>query len=325
MPSLRVVNSGPNDAKPGVGCQITAGHNNEIRNSRLRFPAHTGNGLAISSRAEAGNGNVDCGYRNVEVHLPVGNRFFGVNDLGAGIVRPYFIDCKFFGSITDVAGQIEGDQGVLRNVWCEDGALEFIGPCTNWQITDCYFPDGFANLTQALMLANPGIRGNESDASRRLSAAAFVGEFGTAWTVTTTAANSPFQSATFAPGDLQEGDVVTIRAEAYTGSGTGTTRSVRPSVTSNNVKSGLGGAATATDGKPIGADVALTVMNNSQVAFTGNIAGTVRSGLLTGLDLDAYGLTVNLEYWVASASEPINVKKCHIVARKPGMRHPPLS
>jgi len=318
------VSSGPNDASGGVACQMTAGRNNEIRNSRFRFPAHTGNGLSLSSHAENGNGNVDCGYRNVEVHLPVGNRFFGINDLGAGIVRPHFIDCKFFGSVAVNAGQIAGDQGVLRNVWCEDGGLEFLPGCTNWQITGCYFPAGFINLTQALFQANPGIHDNESDSSRRLSAASVIGQFGATWTVTATAANSPFQSATFAPGDLQPGDVITMYALAYTGNGSGTNRKVRPSVTSNGATIGMGGAVAQSDGSPMDVDGELTVLNNSQIVYRINVAGTTAEQLLTGLDLDTHGLTVNLEYWVDSPSEPINVKKCHIVARKPGMRHPPL-
>jgi hypothetical protein len=317
------ISSGPNDLNGHVACQMTAGHNNEIRNSRLRFPAHSGNGISISSQATAGNPNSDCGYRNVEVHLPAGNRYFGISDQGAGIVRPYYLDCKFFGSVADNAGQIQGDQGVLRNVWCEDGGLEFLTPCTNWQITECYFPDGFLNLTPALLQANPGIRDNDSDASRRLSAASHVSDTALADSVTATAANSVYASATFAAGDLQPGDVITIYSQAQTGSGTDTNRKVRPSTTSAANTAGLN-TVTKTDSSPMGVDLRITVESNASIAMSGWIADSYYDSLRGGLDLDANGLTVNLEYWVSDENEPITVRKCHIVARKPGMKHPPL-
>jgi hypothetical protein len=316
------VSSGPNNATAGIACQITAGHNNEIRNSRLRFPAQSGNGVAITSSATAANPNVDCGFRNVEVHLPAGNMFFGVVDYGAGVVRPYLVDCRFFGSVAVRAGTIQGDQGILRNVWCEDGGLEFVDSCTNWQITDCYFPNGFENLSPALMKANPGIRDNESDASRRLNAAAIIVQQ-PAMTITSTSLNAPWQSATFAAGDLAAYDRIHIYAEATAGGLGSTTRSCRVSLTSNGQTTGIGSSALTSSG-PLCIEAELYITADTNLGSRVNIAGTITEGNVNIPSLAANDLTVTVEYWVGAAADPIFARTCRIIPVKPGMRHLPL-
>jgi hypothetical protein len=97
------VSSGPNDTS-GSACQMRQGRNNVVRNSILRFPAHTGNGLLLRSHDEAGNPNKDCGFENLQVFLPVCSSFLTVSDAGAGVVRPVFRNVKFFGAVSSRAG-----------------------------------------------------------------------------------------------------------------------------------------------------------------------------------------------------------------------------
>jgi hypothetical protein len=319
------VDSGPNDTTLNA-CQIGPGRNNEIRNSILRFPAHTGSALAIQSGGFADNGIVDCGYRNVTVRAPVCSRFFFIRDIGNTITRPYLSDVKCFGSPTVGAGFVSGDQGVLRNVWCEHGALEF-GSATNWIIESCYFPDGFSNLTSDLLKANPGIRDNESDASRRLNAAASITE-GNTLLVTSTASRNVYKSATFAAGDLKKGDKIFVYTKARAGGSGGTTRSARLSVGSEAVSFVISGSATKTV-----TNAAMNITGEITVA-TDPVSGTDTAlayhSIVGGMELSATvgvpsladsDLTVNVEYWCESVSDPVKVEEVRIIPVKPGMRH----
>nr|WP_166178356.1 hypothetical protein [Altererythrobacter segetis] len=319
------VNSGPNDTTYNA-CQIGAGRHNEIRNSILRFPANTGPALAIQSNPAAGHGVLDSGYRNVTVYAPVCSRFFVVNDTGGGITRAYFHDCRFYGSPAVSAGLIMGDEGSLKRVWCERGALAFGGTPANWTIRDCYFPDGFAGLTDALMAAND-IAENDSDANRRLRQAAKI-VVGNTVQIAQTSANNVYQSATFAAGDLAVDDQVCVYTEASAGGAGGTNRQGRLSVTVNGVTTGLGSILRTTNGAAMGFDAQITVLaDNGAVAVLGyriKAGGNSFEGVANVGSLTANDLTFNMEYWCSNASDPVNARVCRIVAVKPGMKHLPL-
>jgi hypothetical protein len=319
------VNSGPNDTTYNA-CQIGAGRHNEIRNSVLRFPANTGPALAIQSNAAPGHGVLDSGYRNVTVHAPVCSRFFVVNDTGGGITRVYFRDCRFYGNPSLSAGLITGDEGTLREVWCERGALAFAGTPTNWTIRDCYFPDGFAGLTDALVAAND-IAENDSDANRRLRQAAKI-VVGNTVQIAETSANNVYQSATFAAGDLAVDDQVCVYTEASAGGAGGTNRQGRLSITVNGITTGLGSTLKTTNGASMGYDAQITVLaDTGTVAVLGyriKAGGNTFEGVVNVSSLAANSLTLNMEYWCAAAADPVNTRVCRIVAMKPGMKHLPL-
>jgi hypothetical protein len=319
------VNSGPNDTTYNA-CQISAGRRNEIRDSTLRFPANTGPALAIQSNATAGHSVLDSGFRNVTVHAPVCSRFFTVNDGGAGIVRAYFRDCRFFGNPTVSAGLIAGDEGTLQDVWCESGALAFADTPTNWTIRDCYFPDGFAGLTDALLTTND-IADNDSDANRRLRQAAKI-VVGNTVQIAQTSPNNVYQSATFAAGDLAVDDQVCVYTEASAGGAGGTNRQGRLSVTVNGSTTGIGSIFGTTNGAPMGYEAQITMLaDNGTITVLGyriKAGGASFEGVVNVSSLAANSLTLNMEYWCASAADPVNTRVCRIVAVKPGMKHLPL-
>jgi hypothetical protein len=323
------VDSGPNDTTLNA-CQLGPGRNNEIRNSVLRFPAHTGAALAIQSGGFPGNEIIDCGYRNVTVHAPVCSRFFLIKDVGNTIIRPYLIDIKCFGTPTLDAGFVSGDQGVLRNVWCEHGALALSADATNWMIEGCYFPNGFSNLTSDLLRANPGIRDNESDASRRLNAAASIIE-GNTILVTSTTSNNVYKSATFAAGDLKKGDKIFVYAKARAGGSGGTVRSARLSAGQGATFVVIGGVTTKTvTSAPMGMAAEITVATDpvsgtdTGLAYRSMVGDKELSATVGVPSLVDNDLTINVEYWCASASDPVKVEEVRIIPVKPGMRHLPV-
>jgi len=316
------VDSGPNDATAGIACLLSAGRNNEIRNSRLRFPAHDGYGLGITSRPEEGMGNLDSGYRNVEVYLPSCNVFFAVSDLGGGVERPYLVDCKFFGSVVYRAGEIQGNKGLLRNVWCEDGGLRFNNPCTNWRIEECYFPDGFENLTSALLAANPGIRDNESDASRRLNLAA-VTHHSAGETIDTTQPNTAWKTSTFAAGDLAADDRIFVYSEASTAGSGSSSRTGRLSITVNGWEIPIGTVGRTTAGA-MSIEAELYILGNNKIGYRTNLWGTLVEGEVPVSSLALHALTVSVKYWTGAASDPVLARSCRIIPVKPGMAHLPL-
>jgi hypothetical protein len=325
-----LVNSGSNDSTLNA-CQLGPGRNNEIRNSVLRFPAHTGPALAIQSGGFAGNEIVDCGYRNVTVHAPVCSRFFLIKDVAQTVIRPYLIDVKCFGVPTVSAGFVSGDQGVLSNIWCEHGALDLSGSFTNWVIERCYFPDGFTNLTPEVLQANPGIRDNESDASRRLNAAASITE-GNTILVTSTATRNVYKSATFTAGDLKNGDKIFVYTKARAGGVGGTARSARLSVLAGAATSFVvGGSTTKTvTNAAMNMMAEITVATDpvsgidTVLAYHSIVGGTELSATVGIPSLADNDLTVNVEYWCENASDPVKVEEVRIIPVKPGMRHLPL-
>jgi hypothetical protein len=317
------VSSGPNSA--ANGCQMRAGRNNVVRNSILRFPAHTGNGLLLVSHAEAGNPNQDCGFENLQVFLPVCSTFFRADDLGAGVIRPSFRNIKFFGSVSNRAGQITGDQGVLENVWCEDGGLLFAGPCTNWRIENCYFPDGFANLTQELLNTN-ALRGNESDASRRIAAAAIVER--TQTTIDSTVANNLVHTMTIAPGDLKPLDEVHFCLAGSTSGGGTNARHVRVTARIDgttdteiaHLTMPANFASWALEGVIDVHTDNIIHCSAKQIADSGTTSVDTRT---TGGNLDLHGLTLKVELWTDGGGNVVT-RLVKIAGQKAGMRNVPV-
>lgn len=58
--------------------------------------------------------------------------------LGSNEVR----DSKFYGTITDNAIELDGDEPILTNVWCEDGNIDASSVGTAGRIANTYAPDG---------------------------------------------------------------------------------------------------------------------------------------------------------------------------------------
>jgi hypothetical protein len=319
------VSSGPNNATGGVACQLGGGHNNAIRNSTLRFPAHTGDGLVIRSTPTVGNPNIDCGYENIDLHLPVGARFFTAGDAGAGLTRPYFRNIRCFGTVATRAGDIQGDQGVVENVWCESGALRIIQPCTNWRVENNYFPGGFESLTRAALNGNT-IRNNECDASRRIASMAIVNA--EQMTIASTAANTVAYSMAIAPGDLEFLDEVRFRLTGTTGGGGANTRHVRVTCQIDGATAVEIAHMTTTgnaDSWAVEGTIevqANTVVHAAAKTFAGSVA-TVKDTRISVGDLDLNGLVLAVEIWT-DVSGLIATQLVKMAGHKAGMRNVPV-
>jgi hypothetical protein len=319
------INSGPNNATSGSACILASGRRNAVRNSTLVFPAHTGDGLAIRSNATDGNPSVDCGYDNVEVQLPVGRRFFTAADSGAGVTRAYFRNLRCFGAVTSRAGDVQGDQGVVENVWCESGGFRLFDPCTNWRIENNYFPDGFESLSRAALNANI-IRNNESDASRRIAAAAIVNTAQN--TVTTTTANAVEYSMAIAPGDLASLDEVHVRLAGTAGGGGANVRHVRVTCSiDGTTEVEVAHLTTTLNGDSWAVEGTMEVQSNSVIhaSFRQHTEGggaTLDSRLTKG-DLAGEGLTLTVQIWTENSGS-ILVQLVKIAGQKAGMHNVPV-
>jgi hypothetical protein len=336
------VDSGPNDTTGGAGVIFGAGRSNELRNSRLRFPALTAPALSIQTVADAGHSNVDCGFRDLAVTAPVCSQFFSCSDAGAGLLRPYLATSRFYGTPTLRAATLRGVEGRLRDNFFESGDVHLDTASTRWRIESNtingkmvlgggtgnvirgnFIRDGFDGLTNAFLKAN-SVADNESDASRRLAGAAYLSSSPS--TVTALSGNPPFASATFIAGDLKPGDKILVRSAANTSSAGSThTKTARVSVTSNLTTSGAGSRAVTGASIPFDVDAVIEVISDTFLTFSTRIGDTtLASASIVASSLDAHGLTVNLEYWTTNAAEGIFVRSARIVAVKPGMSHPPI-
>lgn len=319
------VNSGPNNATGPTACFLGSGHNNAVRDSTLRFPAHTGDGLVIRSNPTAGNPCVDCGYQNIDLHLPVGSRFFSAADAGGGMTRPYFRNIRCFGNVTTRAGDVEGDQGIVENVWCETGAFRLIEPCINWRIENNYFPDGFELLTRQALTRNT-IRNNESDASRRVAAASIVSTAQN--TVSSTTANNAAYNMIVAPGDLEALDEIHLRLAGTAGGGGSNTRHVRVTCKIDGATAvEIAHMTTVINGDSWAVEGTIEVQSNAVVHATMKaMAGstqTVKDTRLTGGNLDSNGLSLVVEAWT-DVSGLVAVQLVKIAGQKAGMRNVPV-
>ena len=316
------VSSGPNN--PGIdgnGALLGSGRNNVVRDSILRFPALEGTGLALISRSEPGIATIDCGFEDIDLLLPNGRYFFWTGDGGAGLVRPFFRNLKCHGSVSLHAGMVTGTDGIIENVWCESGSLRF-GSATGWRIENCYFPGGFFNLTREHLHKN-AIRNNESDASRRIAAAAIIETSQT--TVTSTTPNQTFRSMTIAPGDLGLLDEVHFRLAGTTGGGGTNIRHVRVTcridgtsdVEIAHMTSSVNGISWAVEGT-------IEVQSNQVVhatskAFSGSQA-TVKDTRIINGNLAANGLVLTVEIWTDSSGS-LAKQLVKIAGQKAGMRN----
>ena len=317
-----VVDSGPNNATSGNAIILGSGHNNEIRNSVFRLPAHTGTALSIQANSTPGNENIDCGFRNVTVFQPNGAAFFAV----AGGIRAYLEQMRFFGSVSGHAGVIVGSEGRLIDVWCEDGSLLFNGTCDNWRIENCYFPQGFANLTRD-RLANNAIRNNESDASRRIAAAAKAngGQVG----ISETAANTVYTAATMtiAAGDLDVLDEVHFRLSGSVDN-TANNHHVRITCTTdaaNPFEIAHFQTSNALDSWAISG--VIEVMTNATVHCSATVSGSAGTSCDdtrdSNGDLDANGLQIAVEIWTETSGK-VFLQSYAIAGQKAGMKNVPV-
>ena len=117
------VDSGPNNAT-GAGVIFGSGRNNELRNSRLRFPALTVSAISIQTVATAGHPNADCGFLKLTVTAPVCSQFFVCSDGGAGIVRPYLEGSRFLGAPSLRAATLRGVEGRFCGNFFESGDIQ---------------------------------------------------------------------------------------------------------------------------------------------------------------------------------------------------------
>lgn len=335
------VDSGPNDTTGGAGVILGSGRSNELRNSRLRFPALTAPALSIQTVATAGHPNIDCGFRNLTVTAPICSQFFLCADAGAGVIRPYLEDSRFYGVPTLRAATPRGVEGRLRGNFFESGDVYLDNSTTGWRIErntingamaltggtgnvirGNFIRDGFSGLNSGYLKSNT-VAANESAASRRLAAAAHLSALNS--NVTTTTANAAYASATFLAGDLSPGDRIFVRSAANTGSAGSTyTKTARVSVTSGETTTGAGSRAVTSGSTPFDVDTVIEVVTDTFLSFTTRIGDIVASASMIVPSLGANGLTVNLEFWTSNSAEGIVVRSARIVAVKPGMSHPPI-
>jgi hypothetical protein len=269
-----------------------------------------------------GNPCVDCGYENVDLYLPVGAKFFSASDLGAGMIRPYFRNIRCFGAVTTRAGDIEGDQGVVENVWCESGAFRLFNPCTNWRIENNYFPDGFESLTSQALIANT-IRNNESDASRRIAAAAVVNTGQDSNSATS--ANAVAYTMTIAPGDLAALDEVHFRLAGTTGGGGTNTRHVRltcqidgsTAVEIAHVTTSSNGDCWAVEGR---IEAQTNTIVHAAIKECVASTATCKDTRIAGGDLNGNGFVLNVEIWT-DISGSVLTQLVKIAGQKAGMRN----
>lgn len=335
------VDSGPNNTTGGAGVILGVGRNNELRNSRLRFPALTAPALSIQTVVTAGHPNIDCGFRNLTVTAPICSQFFLCADPGGGVIRPYLEDSRFHGMPTVRAATLRGVEGRLRGNFFESGDVHLDNATTGWRIEHNtingamaltggtgnvirgnFIRDGFSGLNSGYLTSNT-VAGNESDASRRLGAAAHLSALNS--NVTATTANAAYANATFLGGDLKPGDKIFVRSAANTGStGSTYTKTARVSVTSGATTLGAGSRAVTSASTPFDVDAVIEVVTDTFLSYTTRIGDALASASMIVSSLDANGLTVNLEFWTSNAAEGIVVRSARIVAVKPGMSHPPI-
>jgi hypothetical protein len=335
------VDSGPNDPPDGSAVVIGSGRNNEIRNSRLRFPAVTGRILSVQPNPALGHPIIDCGFRNLTVTAPVCSQFLACNDAGSGLVRPYLVDSRFYGVPTMRAATLGGQDGQLRGNFFENGDVYLFAAATGWRVEGNtingsmvfqggtnnvvrgnYVRDGFQGLTDSVLKLNT-VADNESDASRRLDAASLISD--TQASITTTTPNTASGTATFAAGDLSPGDKIYFSSFANTSSAGTTSRFARVSLTQNSTTTGLGSHSVATPTTPIGIEGVVEIRSDTLVVCNFSIGEKQVHATVPIASVTANGLTLNLEYWVSAADEQINLRAARIVAVKPGMKHLPIN
>lgn len=317
------IDCGPKTAGIGYLVTLPPGVGNKIRHGKLFCPAATGTVLYMNSRAEAGMTNEGCVFEDIEIHAVTPRRFVKVLDGGAGLSNFTVRGITGYGAPTyeDVAGypsaiSIKGTEGLVEDLWFENGACHIDAATANTVFRNNYFPLGFSNLTQALLQAN-SIYDNDSDANRLLQAAAHRDTSSTV--VNTTVANTIYGASNFPAGSLAPGDTIHIGSMAITNSSGGTNCSARLSVTSIAATTGLGSLVTGVASTPIEIVGRIYIATDIAINYTFLVGGDIKSGQFPVSSIAANGLSVNLEWWVADAANGINVRGTQITAAKPGM------
>jgi hypothetical protein len=319
------VSAGPNSAT-AEAVVLGSGRGNRLRNSKLSFPAHTNLGVLFSSSNVAGIDQYDCGIENCEITLPVCSSFLGIFPGSSGMTRPFVRDSQFFGNPSSGVAVQFGYVGntltgaTLDNVRFEQGSLNFNGTVSDCVIRDCYIPDGFANLTPALLAAN-NIAENDSKANKAARGAALIAQAIT--TTSSTTANDVYAHADFPAGCLEPGDRIHVYIDAV--SGDGTTKNARLSLThgAGQVTTGIGGAVRASAAS-MSCESEIWIQGDTLVSFRTNWLGTIAETFISVGSIATYGLKVNVELWTANAASPIGVRCMRIIPVKPGMAHLPL-
>lgn len=307
---------------------LSSGVNNRIVNSTVHLPRYLGSLIGISTN-QASNPVERCGIENSTFVGGASAQYFGILPVSGVQPKQCFVrNCTFKGAVTARAALIQGTDGgeVIGNNF-EFGGLLFNGTTEGWRIEDNYIPDGFESLTNAILKKNT-IRNNESDASRRIMAAAHVSR--TVEEVTTAVANTAYATMTIAPGDLAEFDQVFARIEGYGAGDTGSNnRHIRVTLD-------------MWDGSPVelidlvetaytGAwwiDVKVNVLGNTSLTSfvrAESTAGPKRTyGNLNAGDLATNGLEIVVEIWNNTAPVTTVVTDIAIAGQKAGFRNVPV-
>jgi hypothetical protein len=332
--------SGPNDLGATCNaCQLASGRKNGIRDFDFRFPAHTGVALSIQSNGTAGNSADEMTYERGQVYAPACKTFLTFSDGGAGLDKPRAIDLEFTGILADRAVTIGGTNGLMERCRYESGDVSFAPAVTGWRIqgnefngsftfpatfannriVGNYIKKGFTNLTGTL-LKNNVIADNESDASRRLSAAAVVVDAQSA-NITATLPNTAYQTAVFAAGDLAVGDRIIIYSRLTAGGNGGGGRNAAIGVSTPIAgRKGCGSRVVTAMGS-LNVEAELVVVSDTIILYHTTIGGIELGPSSVVVDsLAANPLTVTVEAWV-SGSDPVVPYGCRIIPVKPGMRH----
>ena len=135
--------------------------------------------------------------------------------------RNAVLDSRFFGTLSgnNAVYLNGGTDSVLRNIWCEDGALA-IGTSTDALVENCYIPDDVITAAGLAQIQNNDLRGVISITSRRLRALNRV--LGEA-TVTNAAAN--VTTITVPANTLKRGDAINLEIQGF-GTGSNGTKTI---------------------------------------------------------------------------------------------------
>lgn len=323
------VDSGVNTPTGTSAALLGSGRANIIRQSKFRFPALTGYCLTIESSESAGNPVLDCGFEDIEIWAPLCDRFIHVGDGGAGIDRPFFRNLNCHGAVSSgYAATLVGCDGIMENCRFDAGSLHFTTAVTGWTICNNYIPGGFDNPNEngGSLFETNRIYDNDSEANRRANAAAVISTDVTP-AITATAANTVFKSATFEAGDLEPGDRIIVYAPMAAGGEGSNNRTAGVSVSTPTAgRQGCGSNSITAPGS-LTVECEMLIHNNTQIVVRPVVGGAENTpAIVTVDDISVTGndLTVNIEGWVATSSELINVRGCRIVPVKRGMRHLPL-
>jgi hypothetical protein len=158
--------------------------------------------------------------RRCEMSAPA--QFVGFQCANAALEkRNAALDSRFLGTLSGANAVYlnGGTDAVVRNVWCEDGALA-IGTSTDALVENCFLPDDVVTAAGLAQIQANDLRGVISTTSRRLrSLNRVLGEA----TVTNAAAN--VTTITVPANTLRRGDAINLEIQGF-GTGSNGTKSI---------------------------------------------------------------------------------------------------